>query len=255
MRRRPTRRPKARRYCASRGPATSAGSSSATAPSTRRSRIRRASKRSSPRSRPMSCASSILHASAAGSPRRRRNRRLGVPRPQVRACREAAPAAGGASSSRTRNRKAARRRMHRFRAAGGLSAHHAMDATRPRRGATDLRGCGLSARRRTPASQLRAGSRRTDVGHETVSEGGIECPKPSRHRSTSRSTHRLVTRSSTARHARAGPAHAGGRRARDASSVTLAKHPYPGLPALAATPDHPSFPPLRASHDVPRCAQ
>lgn len=39
------------------------------------------------------------------------------------------------------------------------------------------------------------------------------------------------------------------------SSLTLAKHAYPGLPGLAATSDHPRFPAVCASHDVLRCSK
>ncbi len=82
---------------------------------------------------------------------RRRDRRLGVSRPQVRARRQAASAAGRAPRARARRRAAARRRVHRFRAAGRLSADHAVDAARARRGAQDLRACGIPARERAPA--------------------------------------------------------------------------------------------------------
>ena len=53
----------------------------------------------------------------------------------------------------------------------------------------------------------------------------------------------------------AGQAHAGGRRARDANSLTLAKIRTAGYRGLTATPDHLSFPTVWASQDVLRCSR
>ena len=56
-------------------------------------------------------------------------------------------------------------------------------------------------------------------------------PKPSRHRTTSSINASLGNPDRRPPATRdAGQAHAGGRWARDASSLTLAKHPHPGLP-------------------------
>src|SRR5262249_52806894 len=77
--------------------------------------------------------------------------------------REAAPVARGALGTRSRDRPAARRRVHRARAPHRLSHAPAVDAERARERAQDLRGGWLHARRRGAEPRARPGDGRADL--------------------------------------------------------------------------------------------
>ena len=141
-RRSPAPTPSARRRtcCARTSRATWAGSFSATAPSTRASGATTpSSKRSSRASAPTSSTTSIRRASAAGS-RSADGEIVGsvfVVR-EVEDGRQAAAAPRRAGGARARHRPPPRRRVHPLRAPGRLPQDHALDAERPRRGASPL---------------------------------------------------------------------------------------------------------------------
>ena len=101
--------------------------------------------------------------------RRRRGRRLGVPREEVAHGRAAAADDRRSPRARARHRRPARRRVRALRARGRVRQGHAVDQQRAGRGPHHLCEGGLPPRAHGTSSQLRPGSDRRDVGAERSS--------------------------------------------------------------------------------------